>query len=110
MDGDGAQACQPEGEDEEGDTHEVFAVRQRIFRGIENRRVEEMQRLMRQRVAIPIEDPRIEQRIAEIGDCCRQVRGQRPCQDGGGDEKEREKCELAKCFYSHFASQSATSL
>ncbi|HJT18332.1 MAG TPA: hypothetical protein VJ853_13120, partial [Thermoanaerobaculia bacterium] len=77
---------------------------------MENRRVEEVQRLVSERVAVPIDDPRIEQRIAEIGDRGAEADGERPGEEDGQQQIEREDPRFAPDSYSQRASQSATSL
>ena len=63
---DGARAGQPRRKQRQGHAEEVLAVRQRQVPRREDRRVEQVQRLVHERVAVPVEDPGVEQRIALV--------------------------------------------
>ena len=90
VDSDGSETERVKGEREQGDAHEMFAIGQRILRGIEKWRVEQVQRLVSQRVAVPIDDERVQQRVAEVRDGGGDVAGER---QGERDRQEQVKGE-----------------
>jgi len=73
----------------------MLAVGKRKLRRVEDRRVEQVQRLVGERVRVPVEDPGVEKWIAEVRDGGAEVCRERPG-EGDGDEKvAREKRNLA---------------
>src|SRR5207248_11734521 len=69
---------------------EVLAVRQRVLAGIENIGVVDMCGRIRDAVEVPVEDPGVEQRIAEVGG------GGVEAKDDGPGHENREKQEEAE--------------
>src|SRR3954454_24792221 len=64
-------------QDEDGDAEEIFVVRQRVFARIEDVGVVDMRRRIRDAVEVPIENPGVEQRLAEVGDSGVEAEGDR---------------------------------
>ncbi len=65
---------------------------------MEDRRLIKMRRRVRRGVEIPVEDPGIQKRIAEVGGAGREARGKRPREHDREHEKESEDRELANDF------------
>ncbi len=84
----------------ESDAEEVLAERQRIPGRMEDRRLIHRPPV-RPGVLIPVDDPGVEQRIAEIGHRRLETNGQRPRQDDGHGQKECEEEDLAEELAEH---------
>jgi len=63
---------------------------------MEDRRVEEVKRRVRERVAAPVDDPAVQQRIAAVGDERVEIRGERPRQRDGEERVEREGTRVSR--------------
>ncbi len=94
------QADQVEGEGDESDAEEVLAEGERILRRVENRRLVHRPPV-RPGVVVPVENPGVEQRIAEVGDRRLQPHRHRPGEDDGHGEKEGEEEQLAGDLLGH---------
>ena len=80
------------GKKEDCDPVYIFAERERIDGGIERVRIKEVQRLMKRRVPIPIENPSIDVRVTAPSNRAIDVSRQRPRHRDAQQQEESERC------------------
>ena len=102
VDGDRREAGQEERQREERLAEEVLAECEGHEGWRVHRRLEDLQRRVRQRPAVPVDEERDEQRVALIRHRGVEVRSLRPRERNGGREEEEDDQDLAeKCSAAH---------